>query len=234
MDDLYCRKCGNPLAADAAFCQRCGAALQPPMTRSGSVNSALVIVALILFFPIGLYLMWAHSDWDADVKWGISGLLLPPLWTRFLWRARWPLAIKVLLAAALLALVEVVDVEVFGIAGSGPAAILIINILVTFLVARSVMNVRSEHGDLRAIIESKLDTCHQLIAEVEAGGEMELLPAGSSLRRRYIQALEMRSEGMSLFEGAQSRPDLVAADARISRALDELRATRMAALSDPA
>jgi len=43
---------------------------------------------------------------------------------------------------------------------------------------------------------------------------------------RYRHALEMRAEGMELFERAQNRPDLVVADARVPHALDALRVAR--------
>ena len=38
-----------------------------------------IIALLILFFPVGLYLMWKHADWNKAAKWvvtGIFGLLI--------------------------------------------------------------------------------------------------------------------------------------------------------------
>lgn len=33
-----------------------------------------IIVLLILFFPVGLFLMWKYTEWNKKVKWGITGL----------------------------------------------------------------------------------------------------------------------------------------------------------------
>ncbi|MGA3292042.1 MAG: hypothetical protein ABSC49_02745 [Candidatus Microgenomates bacterium] len=32
-----------------------------------------VVLMLLLFFPIGLYLMWKYTNWNSRVKWGITG-----------------------------------------------------------------------------------------------------------------------------------------------------------------
>ena len=33
-----------------------------------------IIVLLFLFFPVGLYLMWKHSNWSKQAKWTITGV----------------------------------------------------------------------------------------------------------------------------------------------------------------
>jgi hypothetical protein len=76
------------------------------------------------------------------------------------------------------------------------------------------------------MIESKVDTCHDLIAQIERTLSIDLLPADAPARRQYMHALEMRSEAMALYERATSRPELLAADARLSRAIEELRTAR--------
>ncbi len=51
-------------------------------TRSFDIISALImkkaniaaVLFLFLFFPIGLYLMWAKTSWNKKVKWGITGV----------------------------------------------------------------------------------------------------------------------------------------------------------------
>lgn len=210
MDTVYCRSCGTSLAPDAIFCQRCGS--RQPVELAGS-------------HPVAPS---PPSDSSGDLKWALFGLLLPPLWTRFIWRENWALWVKIALAAALIAAVEFVDVVVFGVSGGGPAAILVVNIAVTIVVAMTVTRAAETNVILRRSIQSKLDTCHDIIADIEASGSLQFLPPEAGLRENYIHALEMREEGMNLFEDAVSKADLVAADLRITRALDELRSTRTA------
>jgi len=33
-----------------------------------------IIALLVLFFPVGLYLMWKHASWNKTVKWGVTGV----------------------------------------------------------------------------------------------------------------------------------------------------------------
>lgn len=35
-----------------------------------------IIVLLVLFFPVGLYLMWKYADWSSKTKWVVTGILL--------------------------------------------------------------------------------------------------------------------------------------------------------------
>lgn len=37
-------------------------------------NSLFVIVLLVLFFPVGLVLMWKFANWNKAFKWGITGI----------------------------------------------------------------------------------------------------------------------------------------------------------------
>src|SRR5947209_8784273 len=97
---MYCRRCGNEIGDNAAFCPRCGAAQDRQARPAPTTDSALIVLALIVFFPLGLYLMW-RSHWEDDVKWAISGILLPPLWTRFVWRLPWSATVRGALTAAL-------------------------------------------------------------------------------------------------------------------------------------
>lgn len=40
-------------------------------------QSNLAIIAfLILFFPVGLFLMWKYAGWNKKIKWGITGLFV--------------------------------------------------------------------------------------------------------------------------------------------------------------
>lgn len=33
-----------------------------------------IIILLILFFPVGLYLMWKHANWNKTAKWVVTGI----------------------------------------------------------------------------------------------------------------------------------------------------------------
>lgn len=39
-------------------------------------KNPFIILLLVLFFPVGLYLMWKHSDWSPKTKWIVTGVLL--------------------------------------------------------------------------------------------------------------------------------------------------------------
>ena len=79
---------------------------------------------------------------------------------------------------------------------------------------------------VREAIEEKLDECHDLIAEIEADLSLDLLPVGTPLRGRYVEALELRSTGQDLLRGATTRRELTMAENRIDRALRDLRLVR--------
>ena len=60
--------CHAPNPDDTNFCTSCGAALIPPEPPKKPVSNVIAIVLLIIFFPVGLYLMWARTRWDRTVK----------------------------------------------------------------------------------------------------------------------------------------------------------------------
>lgn len=37
-------------------------------------GNAAIIAFLVLFFPVGLYLMWKHANWNKTVKWIVTGV----------------------------------------------------------------------------------------------------------------------------------------------------------------
>lgn len=39
------------------------------------IKGIWVVLWLVLFFPVGLYLLWARADWDKNVKWIITAAL---------------------------------------------------------------------------------------------------------------------------------------------------------------
>jgi hypothetical protein len=223
---MYCHACGGRIPAGSAYCSHCGAAQgHLPRDRSGT-NSALVILALIFFFPLGLVLMWTSTDWNTDLKWAISALFFPPLWLRFLWKVPWlPYAVGALLAAL------TIQGAVFGgISVVGAIAILTV-ITVILLFTLGMQRPRKRAGadmneEQYRAVEEKLDACDDLIADIEADLSLELLPIGSPERQRYVRALEMRSEGRELFQRAATPRELVAAEGRVTGALRELRALR--------
>jgi hypothetical protein len=153
------------------------------------------------------------------------------LWSRFIWKQSWTLQAKLGLSALLLVLDQIFYVGALHVGATAAFFIFLLNVVVIYLVARSVQRAKPSPSTLREAIESKLDACHDLIAELEQTIDLDLLPIQAPLRQGYIRALEMRSEGVDLFRRATSEPELVEADVRISRALDALRATR-AGISD--
>ncbi len=56
-----CEKCGAENDLSVKVCSNCGARLH-------TVNDFAVIILLILFFPIGLYLMWAKTNCSKAAK----------------------------------------------------------------------------------------------------------------------------------------------------------------------
>ena len=78
---MYCRSCGEPLDANAAFCPRCGAA-QRQLTegratggQSGSMPDWLAVLLLFFLFPLGFIPMWLGARWSRDTKLAITGFL---------------------------------------------------------------------------------------------------------------------------------------------------------------
>lgn len=223
---MYCHACGRRLPARSAFCPSCGAAqpVAPAPPPRSTIHPALITLALVFFFPLGLILMWTSSDWDDDVKWAITGFIFPPLWTRFLWKIPWlPYAFDAFIAALLLN----------GVINHGlslVAAVLILTVITLWLLVTRPSGRKSAAPDavtaLRQEVEERLDACNDLIADIEGGVALDLLPASAHARQLYARALEMRSEGARLFGRAVSMQELRRADERITTALHELRAVR--------
>lgn len=62
---MFCKKCGNPIDDKTTTCPFCGQVLEP---AKPSMSSGVVILLLFLFFPVGLYLMWARTNWTKVAK----------------------------------------------------------------------------------------------------------------------------------------------------------------------
>lgn len=89
-----CPKCGKELRETARFCTSCGTKLEEGMpenpvntvnVQNGSINTVMpkqekkwyqktgwIIALLIVFFPVGLYLMWKYTDWRKVLKIAVS------------------------------------------------------------------------------------------------------------------------------------------------------------------
>lgn len=224
---MYCRYCGSAIPADAAFCPHCGNSQPAKAVSKGGLPDWLIVALLIFVPPLGWILMWTSSRWKVDVK---AVVTFPPAWPILFWRLSWPPLQRLALIAALVA----ATVLWFG-SVAGPTAATAILFVIVVIAALVIMTSRPREApdtgldQLRQMIESKVDTCHDLIDQIERTLAFDLLPSDSPVRSQYMHALEMRSEGMALFERATTRPDLVAADARLSRAMEELRTARDAA-----
>jgi hypothetical protein len=171
--------------------------------------------------------MWL-SSWKRAVKVALTGFLFPPIWLLLLWELPFSDEVK---AGIITALVAANSLWLGPTAGAtATIAFLIVTVVLGVLWIQSIRRSKPTVDDgtaaLRRVIESKVDTCHDLITQIERTLAIDLLPPDAPVRRQYMHALEMRSEGMALYERAASRPDLVAADARLSRAMEELRTTR--------
>ena len=62
---MFCQRCGRPINDISAFCPHCGQSLSVKVVHT---HSATVILLLLVFFPIGLYLMWKRTNWAKAVK----------------------------------------------------------------------------------------------------------------------------------------------------------------------
>lgn len=229
---MYCSNCGTRLPDDAVYCPACGAA-QDGSTRREKVGHPLSAAFVILaFFPpiLGLIPLWILAPWRRDTKLAVSLGLMPPivpqLWGPVIWRQQWTRELRVLAVAAIFLGDPLLLGYVAGFTAGLIAWITTILVLVVWvLVARG--RAEPQAGETaRQRIEGKLDACDDLIAEIEHTVALDLLPAGSPVREHYVRALEMRSEGFGLLQRASTERELVAADRAITRALQELRATR--------
>ena len=77
----YCVTCGSVISKNcpachtvneptAKFCTKCGVALDSsnPSPKKKGKYTVLTIFLLFLFFPVGLYFMWARTSWNKAVK----------------------------------------------------------------------------------------------------------------------------------------------------------------------
>lgn len=230
---MYCRHCGRSIPNDAKYCPACGLEQDGGMRSGHPLPSAVIILALILLPPLGLLLMWTSSRWSDDTKWLVSGLFFAPLWLRFLWRAHWPVAVKLGAAGAFM-IAFFLTLLVY--AGRGVALWLTLATLVLlFVLFRSHFAHPSAAGEdtaerrlaaRRQAVEATLDSCHAIIAEIEEHTVFDLFPPSSVQRRQYMEALEVRSHAMSLFQHAATQEDLAAAEARATEARNRLQSAQ--------
>jgi hypothetical protein len=175
--------------------------------------------------------MFTSSRWSDDAKWIVAGFFFTPLWARFLWQRRWSPTVKLGLLAAFLA---AYFVAILAFTSLGAAVwISILTIIALFFIVRSKGAQPRPEGDpaagrsaLRSVVQSKLDSCHDLIAQIEEHTVFDFFPIDSPERQQYLAALEVRSEAMDLYEHAGSGSDLAAADARATEALNELKSAQ--------
>lgn len=212
---MYCRGCGTALPEDALFCSKCGAAQNAVAIENS--GSRLRRQARPRSGP---YSLTARSPRRRHVRLGLLGFVFPPLWSPIIRDQLWSRELRMKLIAAIVVLNEVWIAHLTG--HVKPVVGTLAVTVVLGMVWLSSMNRAApadDSADLRPVIESKLDTCHEIIAQVEADLLPDLLSTQAPAQQRYRHALE-------LFERGQNRPDLVVADARGRHALDALRVAR--------
>lgn len=93
---------------------------------------------------------------------------------------------------------------------------------------RSPRRYREEHiiTRLRRQVEAVLERCDTLVWEIENSSAMDSLPLQEPLRQHYLHALELRSEGVRLFERAMSAYALWQAEEHLTLALREIEECR--------
>lgn len=84
---MICPKCGANIRDGLTFCPKCGASIHIQQSFSTEQNfdtpqhpthaykpkkiyqkNWFIILMLIVFFPVGLFLMWKHSNWNIVIK----------------------------------------------------------------------------------------------------------------------------------------------------------------------
>lgn len=66
---IKCEKCETENDSSVKVCSNCGAKLH-------TINDFAVIILLILFFPIGLYLMWSKTNWSKAAKITVTAIFV--------------------------------------------------------------------------------------------------------------------------------------------------------------
>jgi hypothetical protein len=228
---MYCRHCGQQVPADARYCPSCGADQGTTENRPQGIATPWIILALLLFPPLGVVLLFTSSRLSANTKGFLGGLFFTPLWARFLWQRPWPPAAKLALLAAFTAAYFVALVAFIHLTAA--VWVTILTIVALFFIVRSKgaqprtrADTTTSRTSLRSAVQSKLDSCHDLIAQIEGHTVFDFFPMSSPERQQYLQALEVRAEAMDLYEHAATGPDLAAADARATEALDELKSAQ--------
>jgi hypothetical protein len=175
--------------------------------------------------------MFTSSRWSDDTKWIVGGFFFTPLWARFLWQRQWPPVVKLGLLGAFLVAYSAAMVAFTGVT----AAVWIVLVTIVALVfvlrskgaqPRTPDAPATNQTSLRGRVQSKLDSCHDLIAQIEEHTVFDFFPMSSPERRQYLAALEVRAEAMELYEHADTGADLAAADARATEALNELKSAQ--------
>lgn len=118
--------------------------------------------------------------------------------------------------------------------GAGPnpaseAAARLLQAVTNSLVRKSRNN--EDLNKLRESVHSKLTYCHDLVSEIERSLDAEFLTPSSSLRRRYLHALEMTSEAAERFDTATTSSDLMLADTLLGQAVGEFQHTKQISTS---
>lgn len=184
-----------------------------------------IVLALVLFFPVGLALLW-KSDWKEDTKWSVSGVFLWPLWVRFVLRQYWPSVLKVLVSAVLVLGYAALFTRLSGV------ALLLIGLptfIWTLWLAQGARDRLPAASPASEAAQVTLDRCHDVIAEIESTIALDLLPPAKSwLQDRYIRALEVRQEADKLLGSDGSAAGCEAAKEKAELALSMLIQVREA------
>ena len=64
---MNCKKCGKELMEKDQFCKFCGSAVEVKNSNRVVSRTWFIVLMLIVFFPVGLYLMW-KSNWNKVAK----------------------------------------------------------------------------------------------------------------------------------------------------------------------
>lgn len=207
-----------------------GARHAPGASYSASrpLSTTALVLWLVLFFPVGLVLMWTRSAWSQDTRWAVSGAYCWPLWWWFVRRTEWSRNRRGLVAAAL------VGGYVLVFTPAAPVALLCIGIPGFIWAMRSRQPEAAPESESTVSasapsideIEAKLTHCDTLVCDIERSVVIDLLPADSSGHALYHQGLQLRSQGAEILGKSASEQDLARADLLLTRAsvvLEEAR-----------